>query len=475
MCGLILSSCSSSHSSSSASEPVWPTDVLAGDTWLYHYEQDIKPFWTTADALGPNSGNFPTIRQMDGTPTKTTYRRPRMMGRQTYQYAMGYMLTGDETLLQHAKDGANWLMTKARDTQHGGWYTRLDITGSPYLTEDKTSQDTSYATLGPAAYFYITRDKASEDCVLGTRDLIFSTYWDAANNRVKDAMDYTMTTEKNMSGSGWDLVAELDQINAYMLLTQPVLTDSTRSAQFLTDMQTLGQTILKNFWSDTDGMFFGAVGDIGNYHANNTDFGHNIKTLWMLYTIDKRTTTHPFKDFVMAHIYNFLDTAYDTSYGSWGQQLSDATTVSWGASWWVFCELDQVTATMNLIDNRYQDRLAKTTRFWLDHFRDQKYGEVYDGVQRNGSGNNWSVADTAKCADWKNAFHSTEHSVVLYILGRVHEGKDVDLYFAVPEAQVNTFVATPYIYSGHEKSRIDLGATSVDGLHKVKVTFDQIY
>ena len=60
------------------------------------------------------------------------------------------------------------------------------------------------------------------------------------------------------------------------------------------------------------------------------------------------------------------------------------------------------------------------------------------------------------------------------IQNRFEGGMINDIRNSIQARTGNTFIARPYLFSGHEKARIDLGATTVDGLHKVKVTFDQI-
>lgn len=449
--------------------------ILQGETWLRHFQEDILPYWLSTAAKGSPEGNFPTARQMDGQVTTETQRRPRMLARQSYLYAMGYLMTGKPELLQLAQKGCQWLLTKANDTQYGGWVELLDQSGNISGTGPKWAQDTAYSLMGPAACYFITRNTSYEQVILRTRDLLFDSkqYWDAGQQRIKDGLNHQLTQEQDYDNDGgWELVAQLDQINAYMLLVQPILHSEQRRTQFLQDMQTLSQTLIKHFWQE--GIFWGVHNKKGQYGSRHVDFGHTLKSYWMILQVDKRLPGNPFYQWLRTHMYRWVDLAYDPQYGGWANRMSSQTQVEYGSSWWSFAEADQLAATLNLIDYRYISQQQKTLQFWMNHYIDKTNKGIYDGVKRDGSGWGWPTSSTSKCNVWKNGYHETEHALIMYILGTQLENKPVPLYFAVPADQVNTFPATPYFYQGREISRKDLGDLG-DGLRKVQVLFAEIY
>src|SRR5438045_2694290 len=90
-------------------------------TWEMHLTADLLPFWKTDVAKGTPVGNFPTWRGMDGSLQAPSTRKPRMLGRQAFTYSIGFMVTGDESLLDMARAGNRWLLDHARDTARGGW------------------------------------------------------------------------------------------------------------------------------------------------------------------------------------------------------------------------------------------------------------------------------------------------------------------------------------------------------------------
>lgn len=450
--------------------------ILQGQTWIDHLEDDLLPYWRAPEAQGTPVGNFPTYRGMDGSIQNPTDRYPRMLGRQTFTYAMAYLLTGDESLLVLAKAGADWLMQHARDTTNGGWHALLGQDGMP-KTGAKTAQDTSYVVQGLAAYYFVTRDPAVEQAILDTRDLLFdpTKYWDEANGRIKDALDPVLMTEVDVENdNGWEIVAQLDPLNAFMMLSQPVLSDPARRAQFLDDMERLMQLVVDDFWAD--GIFWGVHNKQGQYRTRHVDFGHTLKSYWMVLQVDKRLDDHPFQSFLADNVHTWIERAYDD--GRWAKRPTSATATEYGSDWWIYAEADQITATLNMLDYRYSDELEQTAANWIEDYVDGARHEVIPGIQRNGSPVfGWPANDTAKCNMWKNGFHSTEHAVVMYLTGRNLEGQPATLHFAVPAAQANSFIARPYIFQGTEAGRTVGGTIAVGGetLTEVEVRFTELY
>jgi|GEM_PF-349435 len=453
--------------------------ALQGAGWVDHYQTDLEPFWLMGAALGSPVGNFPTYRAMNGLPASNTRRRPRMLSRQIFAYVAGFMMTGKPELLDHAAAGVAWLRAHAIDPATGDCYPELAADGTP-IDGIRTAQDQAYCMLGLAAWVFITRDPAAEADLRRGRDLIMSPdyFWDASNGRVVDALDATLTSEVDVeSDGGWELVAQLDQINGYLLLAQPVLALPADRDQFLADMRTLGDVIVQHFHQD--GLVWGVSTKRGEYRSKHADFGHAMKSIWMLLQLDKRLPDHPFHDFVTATADALVARAFDSENGRWAKRPLSATTVEYGSDWWIYAEADQLTATLNLVDARYDGLLAKTQANWVSGYVDRVYaGEVIPGIRRDGTPvYGWPVGDTAKCNEWKNGFHSTEHALVLSILGKQREGEQVGVSFAVPPEDVATFIARPYIFDGREVRREPGATVEVGGrtLQVVKVFFRDIY
>jgi mannose/cellobiose epimerase-like protein (N-acyl-D-glucosamine 2-epimerase family) len=452
---------------------------LQGNYWRDYYTSYIKPFWTTSDAKGTPQGNFPTTYNRNGTANKSTaadeVRYTRMLGRQIYTYAMGYLLTGDEELAQLAKDGVDWLELYARDIVNGGWHPRLDPLGNPTGTGDdliKTAQDMSYVAMGPAAYYFITRDETAEQQVLDTRELIMVDFWDSDNDRIWDGMDTALTTGSNSHvWNGWDLVSALDQINAYMTLVQPVLSNSQDQNQFLADMETICDMMLENCYQD--GIFWGTSTSKGNFGEPHCDNGHSLKAYWMLFQTDKRLAQPKYWNLALKNMKYWINLAWHNDNEQWSEAYTSYKSTAGGAvSWWVYAECQQIAMTADLLTGWFENTLEISTPKWIN-LRDNESNNYGHMSTVSAGGSRYG----AKGFYWKNGFHETEHALIAYIYGRYLENEDVELYFAVPAADVDTFIARPYIFNGIETGRTIIEDITIDGepLKKVRVSFSQIW
>jgi hypothetical protein len=456
-------------------------------TWTAHLADDLIPYWTMDAAKGTPLGHFPTWRGMDGSVQQAgkTFRT-RMQGRQTYAYSIGYLLTGREDLLDLARAGNAWLLEHGRDAAGRGWFAELDDAGAPTGGGAKYAQDMSYAAMGPAAFFYVTRDAGAEAAVLATRDLLFdpATYWDAANARIRDGRSADLATEVAMPVPGgsldsWQLVAQLDPVTAFELLVQPALTDAARREQALGDLRTLQGTLVRAFWRD--GIFWGATGAIGTYGSNHTDFGHILKAYWAVLQIDKRLADRPQAAFLAANAPATLTRAHDAIWHRWRRApiSAESTTVN-GNDWWQAAEADQLAATLALGDPAWLPVVAATSANFRQDYVDRTRAarELVPSVTQSGGWTSgWTTTSTAKCNEWKSGFHGTEHALVMYLLGHWAAGTPAPLYFAFPAGQVAALAAaaTPYTFQGKVESWEDLGPLASDPTrHKVVVRFEEL-
>jgi hypothetical protein len=457
-----------------------PPAGLDAATWTTHLRDDLLPFWTMDAAKGVPVGNFPTYRGMDGAVrADRPDRKPRMMGRQIFTYSIGYLLTGDEALLDLARAGNRWLLDHARDPVRGGWFADLDVQGQPPYLADKLAQDMAYDTMGPAAWFFVTADPEAEAALLQTRDLLFdpAKYWDSANGRIRDGMDATLTSEAFMGQAGsWELVAQLDPVTAFLLLVQPVLSDAARRDQVLGDLRTLASRMRTSFWQD--GLFWGSTARIGQYTGqNHNDFGHMLKAYWAVLQIDKRLSDHPHGAFLQQYAPAALTLAYDAPNGRWAKYPTSATTVAYGSDWWAYAESDQLAATLALHDPAWIATVGETARHFREDYVDRNWParEVVPSVNRTGGWvYPWPPSDTAKCNEWKNGFHAAEHALVLYLFSHWLSGTPAPLYFAFPAASVQALAAAarPYTLDGRVSQVEDLGPLAGDPTrHKVRVHF----
>ncbi|MGM0508918.1 MAG: AGE family epimerase/isomerase [Fusobacteriota bacterium] len=436
--------------------------------WKTHVKEDILPFWDNKEALGEPIGNFPTYRINTGKvddkrPREERY--PRMIGRQIYLYNMAYHMTGEEKYLKYAKKGLNWLVLNGKDFSNFGWYSIIDKDGN-MIENEKTSQNDAYCVMGPASDYYITRNLESEKLVLEMRNTLFDNtkYWNEQQGVINML---PISHERNHT----DLVAHLDQLNAYMLMVQEILSKDMDKKQFLKDMKLISDIIIRDF--KYKHYISRQYTTNKEDYLSHFDYGHIMKSYWIISEIGDRLKVNKYEELLKKDIPKIINEAYDKETGLWQDNVLWWKDKNYGSTWWVYAELDQGTMIFNNLYGEYDEILMKTLSNWKNYFVDKKYNEVYSKINRdynvmNGSG------IYSKQNYWKNGFHSIEHGLFGYLLGENKEG--VSLYFAIPEDKADSFVAKPYIFEGDEVDRKILETIRIENqeLKKVKVTFKNI-
>ena len=337
-------------------------EVLRGDTWLRHHREDLMPYWDRPEALGEPLGNFPSFRGRHGEllpeSPESTVRGLSTLARQVYGYSHAFMMTGEDRYLTYAKAGLDWINTKAKDQVYGGYYGRLTINGDPVEpTADKSVFDLASLGLAYGMYFNVTRDPAAEADLLAVRDLIFDKYYDAAENRVKDALTYDLATEVDTNDNGGDITNLLVPGTAVLLPNLATLTDPVRRAQFKSDLRRVTNSLIarhknssatnpaQRFW------FWGRTLGFGDFDALQTDFGHNIKSYEMIYNANNLFADHPWQS-LDADRDRLLQRAWDSPAARWNQRIRNfvAGNVVPDSEWWIHDEADQLLAAMDLHD-----------------------------------------------------------------------------------------------------------------------------
>jgi mannose/cellobiose epimerase-like protein (N-acyl-D-glucosamine 2-epimerase family) len=423
------------------------SELPSGDVWLHHLRYDLLPFWTKPAALGEPLGNFPTYRNNEGllyhglsiSAHDTDKDYVRMKSRQIYAYGVGYHLTGDEKLLSYAKDGIDYLRSNAffkiNDNQKGvySYFSQSDKAWGP-TPHEINSQDLSYALNGLAFYYYLTRDPEVLEDIVAIKDYIFARYYDANTHLL------SWYPQDSKEPHAKELVATLDQINAYMLCITPILPAEYKEKhlqqEWKDDLKNMAFAIIKEYYSPENNLFWGTDDKrLGTHHV---DYGHSIKTFWMINQIGQLTDTEELSAFTRKHAPALLERAYIPQTGSWASRPGDQS-----KEWWIYAELDQMAATLSLADPAKAKFLPNTYKFWLNNIVDKSDKEVWSWVAPDGNPGQYSY----KQSEWKNGFHSFEHAMVSYITTQQLKKQAVTLYFAFKE-KPDDMMIRPYVYTG---------------------------
>lgn len=468
----------------------------AADRWLAHLNDDLLKFWDMKTALGNPIGDFPTYRCNDGSSydennpcpelknadggiVKLDREYTRAKSRQVFAYGISYNLTGHEKYLSYAVAGGDWLLEHALDAYGAAsWF----VSGKPHPTNlQRTSQDMAYAVSGLAFLYYLTHDDKYLNAVIGLKNHIFTTYFDAdwgLLRWVREPNDDRDRTDQK------ELVSQLDQVYGYLLWTTMALPEGALKQQWTADLKYLASAMRDQFFGETYGLYWGAITDMEHRNLANfknevnphTDFGHSIKTLWLTYRIGLLTGDTALVNFARLHMHTILKRAYIEETGSWarGFMPESANSKKWvldpDKEWWSLAELDQASATLALVDPVFARVLPKTYDYWFTHMVDHEHGGIWHMVK---AGNDQPDLSVPKQHSWKNAFHVFEHALIGYLTGQQLHDQPMTLYYAFKQDVPNTEIQ-PYLFWGEITAKERIGAfsdQSLGGYTPTKVTF----
>ncbi len=453
--------------------------------WKQHFERDILPFWQTAAALGVPIGNFPTARCDDGsvynpqTPCREYVGAPewiksaagrqyvRMMSRQIYLYSVAFHLTGETRYLVWARAGVRYLLSHAFDKNTGGIASYWE--GGKAFSEfaDRTSQDVAYSLVGLSFYYYLTRDPDVLQPMLEIERYIRKNYYD-------QRLDYYRWERQGPNSERFELVAQLDQANAYMALLTPLLPQA-EERQWRAELLHIARLMRERFYDRHSGFFLGTLsktpGETCIFDREDTDFGHTIKAYWMIYVTGRVLDDKGLEHFASERAPAILERAYLPNTGSWATRptCGKPDGVDRTSTWWMAAELDQAALTFGLGNPGLLRVIPATFDFWLKHMVDRRYGEVWDELAVP----EFTPRQRPKIHLWKNGFHTAEHALIGYLLTAAVRGEPALLYYAFPDCKLPAGVE-PYYYDGAILSHSETPIPEIAPFCRVKVMFSNI-
>ncbi len=442
------------------------------------------PFWHQPAAWGEPMGNFPTTRCDNGAlfdPAKpcpeiansaslrSTWSTQSLVGlsRQTYAYGVLFHITGDPTFMDLMRAGVAYIRTEMIDRENGGMRITRDASGKPdanYRLRDP--QQLAYGLLGMSFYYYLTRDAAVLDDILAIKKFIWSRYY----NEQLDALQWTLDPASSVQpAESRRLTAQLDQMNAYMVMLTPLLPEADR-VEWENDLDRLTKIMVKHFYVEKENLYFlraDTAADV-DIARSATDFGHSIKALWMTRFTGLMRNDEALVRWAEEKGKAILERAWQPACGCWAGGVKAGGAIELNKEWWVYAELDQFAASVALTRPEFAAHLPSTYDYWLTRFVDKTYGEVWatiDGLTH------LPKPGTPKQYTWKNGYHSLEHALVAYISAQQLHGEPATLYFNFAADPARDTIR-PYFFTG----RIEAVERSTDwrGGEIQKVVFSDV-
>ena len=433
-----------------------------GDRWIRHLTVDLLPFWTVPAAFGNPPGSFPSVRCDDGSLLDYAKPCPPVAGnsylltpaqylvsvsRQTYGYGVAYHLTGDPKYLGYMKAGIDYIRQNAVDRTGGGMFTMLDLSNNTWgpRREVRNPQELGYGLLGLAMYYYLTRDDQVLPDILTIKKYIALGYY----NQALGTMQWMLENDGSQRFDQKQLVADLDQMNTYLVLLTPILPEPQRT-EWRQTLALLARSILGTFYSPGVNLFFTSANTPRDRDLafSGVDFGHSSKALWMMRWTGLMLGDRGLVSFSEAAGRRLFDRAYLPEDGSWAQGVLAGGQTDKNKNWWISAELDQFSGSLALGDLSAGRYLPQTADYWFKYFVDPLYGEVWNGVNY---GTNTPQRDYPKAWAWKSAYHSFEHALVGYITAQYLHGQPVKLHYAFQKPVDQAFIH-PYYFPGTYQS-----------------------
>ena len=440
-------------------------DALEPRVWKDHVVKDLMKFWDTPEATVLCGGLFNTYRTNDGKDlpkdhdewpkefrqalldpvteglVQPDYNFVRAHSRLTYAFGIAFHMTGKPHYLEVCRKGA-LALAEAMDGNYGMHVTQKKE--SAEWDKDyrlRTSQDLAYGLTGMGMYYFLTHDNTILHKIIQLKDYIFKVYMD-------DGKGYLTWYPKHTKDPEVQIVAQLDQLYAYMLMLTPCLPEPYQSI-WKKDMKKIVDILITQFYSEHYQFFWGVESASGSMTlgSDHTDFGHSVKTFWVIQKVGELLGDPFYIEFARPKIDRIIKEAYIEETGSWGRRLDKYGNLDQDKEWWILAELDQACEILSIHDPYYYRYLNKTHRYWFDKMVDKEHGEIWHMVDGK---TNQPVIQYPKAHNWKTSLHSFEHALFGYMTASRIKDTEFDLYYALPEwERPSHYNIAPYMFFGN--------------------------
>ena len=369
--------------------------------------------------------------------------------RNAYGLVRAYMVTGNTVYLNLAEKSLNWMYEKAWDDNYGGWFQKLDINGNPINSfEDKSAFFQHYALLGITAYYEATGDTIAWNWLMDGYGNLENVYWDA---RPSFLGYYDLANYNNQNTWNKSFNATVDAITTHLLY----LFLMKEEPLYRTRLTQLAEQIIQHLVGSMPNQAIGIVEKFdSDWNWDNSEtmtiMGHVLKAGWCLARIHHLFPHTSYLSGAETLIEEVWNKGYDHDYFGPYKDFNRITgeMLLWGLqdttkAWW---QMEQaITAGLQMYDltgeSRYLEMVDETLLFYMAHFVDYEYGEVYADRTRYG-GFAWNEA---KGNEWKAAYHSIELGYYVYLYGSLfYSNEPVTLYYKFePLDYQRDFLLTP--------------------------------
>jgi hypothetical protein len=195
-----------------------------------------------------------------------------------------------------------------------------------------------------AFYYYLSRDGDVLQDIEAVKKYIFEKYGSAPG-----AILWQPTLTAGAPPEDKELVAQLDQMNTYLVLVTPMLPEPIQT-EWKGSLLRLSNVMIDQFYSAPGELFMPLANKSNNEGLAKTgvDFGHTAKALWMIRFAGIIIGASNLVTFAQDKAGALLARAYLNDCGCWAGGIQPGGILDLNKVWWTYAELDQLTGTLAL-------------------------------------------------------------------------------------------------------------------------------
>jgi mannose/cellobiose epimerase-like protein (N-acyl-D-glucosamine 2-epimerase family) len=413
--------------------------ITDGEYWRRQGLTQIIPFWHK-NARDTVNGAFFMNLSREGNPLPPWDKHPAMISRQIFGFTSAYLMSGDETYLSTAREGAEYLMKHAWDEKYGGWYDLLDQSGKPEITT-KSVPNQLYTNVGLALYYFATGDEEILARIKESIRIQKVYAFDSRNEGYFQILnrDLSVADSSKSKHSHYGYTSSL-LINLMMI---------TREKEIRDFAEELMQISFKYLTDSPDGWFTGfpspasvswkmtprVVNDREVVSA-----GAQLTASLALLRMYELTGKEVYRSKGIDLSTRVMSTSYDSIRGCWFDVFDrlppytteDTSSVTWWLqSYGILIQLHLYNITH---DVHYLNSFKKMASFWDNYFVDREYGGVYQTVSPAGV-----PLATGKAVAWKASYHEMENSLLSYFYLNLYVNhRTATLFFHIRNSKPDT-------------------------------------
>lgn len=355
--------------------------------------ENVVPFWMQHSVDTVNGGFF-TCLDRDGR-VYDTDKFMWLQCRQVWTLSMLYNAMGEQSWLDAARQGAEFLKKNGRDEQQD-WYFSLTREGKP-LTQAYNIFSDCFATMAFAQLSKATDHATYAKIAIDT----FHKILDRKKNP-KGKFSKAFPGTRDLQGFSLpmimcNLVLEVEH------LLDPQLVEQTIAEGVDTVMKTFYQPelgiILENV--DMDGKFS------DSFEGRLVNPGHGLEAMWFIMDIAERTHDTALTAQCVEIVLSTLEFGWDKAHGGLFYFLdikgNPPQQLEWDQKlWWVHIEamIAALKGYLHTGNEQCWEWFEKLHQYTWEHFVDQEHGEWFGYLNRQGE-----VLLPLKGGKWKGCFH----------------------------------------------------------------------